>query len=160
MHRVLVLLAPLAIGTFTGRLCKMPETESLPMRPPRWAFPVVWTLLYLILGYVALHVFGFMGKGVHRPTALVFLAHLGLVFAWPLVFSCGADASGRLDPERLRWSLAVLVFAVSTAIALYTMLLSRWTSYVPAVYLAPYLTWLAFAAYLNATLIQQAAKKV
>lgn len=53
------LLFPLAVGTFaalltTGSMETYADFSQPPLSPPGWVFPVVWTILYLLMGFCRL----------------------------------------------------------------------------------------------------------
>ena len=52
---LLALALPLAVGSFSAFLTRdgMKAFQALrqpPLSPPAWLFPVVWTILYLMMG--------------------------------------------------------------------------------------------------------------
>jgi benzodiazapine receptor len=106
--------------------------------PPGWAFPVAWTLLYVMMGLalaLILHARGARG----RPLALgLFFVQLALNYSWsPVFFAFHKVGLG------LAIIAAMLVAAAATAWLFYRI---RRTA---GLLLLPYLAWLCLAAALN-----------
>src|SRR4051794_30741894 len=137
--------AILLLGTLSGRAAGSgygnPWFDALVKpsnMPPNWAFPVAWTLLYVMLGLslaLILHARGARG----RPLALtLFLIQLALNYSWPSVFFA-------LHKVGLALGIigAVLVAAAAAAFLFYRIRKAA------GLLLLPYLAWLGFAAALN-----------
>ena len=106
--------------------------------PPGWAFPVAWSLLYILLGLslaIILNARGAKGRGL---AVGIFLVQLALNFSWsPLFFAA----------HKVGLALAVIVaIIVLTAISAWLFARIRRTA---ALLLLPYLAWLCFATALN-----------
>ena len=61
IKKLLIYLAiPLAVGglsaLFSGGMSDYASLNQPPLAPPGWVFPVVWTILYLLMGYAAYRV--------------------------------------------------------------------------------------------------------
>lgn len=109
-----------------------------PLSPPGWLFPVVWTILYGLMGISAARIWlsppsDSRSRGLNR-----FLAQLIVNFFWsPIFFNTGAYGFALL------WLLLLWVLVV-------LMILSfRKVDKTAALLQIPYLIWLTFAAYLN-----------
>ena len=110
-----------------------------PLSPPGWVFPVVWTILYGLMGYSAWRIWQ-TDPGLHRSRALnLMIAQLIVNFFWPLLFF-NAQAYGlSFFWLLLLWGLVlwmILAFAKVDKTAAWLQV--------------PYLIWLTFALYLNA----------
>jgi benzodiazapine receptor len=107
-------------------------------QPPGWAFGVVWTTLYTMMG-IALAVVLDAPKSAQRTVALLmFAAQLAANFAWsPLFF--GAHAIN---------AALVLIIATTFQVALTIMRFWRVRPLAGAL-LLPYLVWLCLATALN-----------
>jgi len=106
--------------------------------PPDWAFPVAWSLLYVILGIALAMILNARGARLRTPALIVFFAQLVLNLSWsPLFFG--------LHQVVFALVLIGLMFGVTM---LMTILFSQVRG-IAAVLLVPYLAWLLFAAYLN-----------
>lgn len=112
--------------------------ERPPLQPPMWVFPVVWTILYAIMGYSAYRV-SEAGEGSAARRALtVYWLQLGVNFLWSIVFF-------RL--EALWGAFAVIILLLILIIAM--IILFRKVDTAAALMNIPYLLWVIFASYLN-----------
>lgn len=109
-----------------------------PLSPPGWLFPVVWTILYGLMGISAARIWlsppsDNRSRGLNR-----FLAQLIVNFFWsPIFFNTGAYGFALLW-LLLLWVLVVLMIRSFRKVDKTAALLQ-----------IPYLIWLTFAAYLN-----------
>ena len=109
-----------------------------PLSPPGWLFPVVWTILYGLMGISAARIWlsppsDSRSRGLNR-----FLAQLIVNFFWsPIFFNTGAYGFALLW-LLLLWVLVVLMIRSF-----------RKADKTAAQLQIPYLIWLTFAAYLN-----------
>ena len=143
--KLLICLAvPLGVGGLAALLTGggMGEYSNFvkpPYSPPGWVFPVVWTILYLVMGYASYRVIVKGTEQVKKKRALyLYGAQLAVNFLWPLVF-----------------------FAVKWYLAAFFVLLVLWVLVFLTIYafgdvdelagdlLLPYILWITFAAYLN-----------
>jgi tryptophan-rich sensory protein len=110
-----------------------------PLSPPAFLFPVVWSILYALMGIGAARVYK-TGPGSAGNTALnVFVAQLVVNFFWPLLFfNAGA------------YGFALLWLALLWALVFWMILTWRKEDPLAAWLQIPYLLWLSFAVYLNA----------
>lgn len=109
------------------------------LSPPGWVFPVVWTALYLLMGYASWLVLGSEASEPRKRRAMtVYAVQLGINLLWPLFFF------------RLGWLVfAFLWLLLLIAAVLACRLLFRYIEKRAGDLLLPYLIWLFFAAYLN-----------
>ena len=138
------LALPLAAGTLsallTGTSMMMYQSFVKPLlSPPGWVFPVVWTVLYLLMGLASylVYVSGASPVRIHR--ALSFYAvQLALNFFWPLIFF------------RLQMYLTAFIWlAVLCVLVLICTVLFRHIRKTAGLLFLPYLIWCSFALYLN-----------
>ncbi len=134
----------LAVGGFSGLLSmggmKEFETEVIkpPLSPPGWLFPVVWTVLYTLMG-ISSGIIWQKPPSRERSRGLnLYAVQLVVNFFWSLLFfnaRAYALAAGWLV---MLWGLVlVMIFAFRR--------LSQRAAWIQL----PYLAWLTFAAYLN-----------
>ncbi len=108
-----------------------------PLSPPGWLFPVVWTILYVLMGIAAYLVFE--SKGEDRKLALtLYVIQLFLNFGWSIIF----------------FNLKAYFFAFAWLLILWlfiylTMKQFRQLNKAAGILMVPYLVWVAFAGYLN-----------
>ena len=139
------LLVPLAVGGLAAMLTmdSMAQFATLaqpPLSPPGWVFPVVWTVLYLLMGWASFLVWKSDAPQAEKTRVLgLYGAQLAVNFAWPLLFFRAG-----LYGFALVWLVILLVLVVET------MLAFRRIDRRAVWLLAPYILWLLFAAYLNA----------
>lgn len=110
--------------------------------PPNWAFPVVWTTLFLMMSIAGFLIFQTAGWSAW-PALALFAAHLVVNAVWSWIF---------FGLKRLDWAMAevlVLWAAIAALIALFAPI-----NTVAALLLAPYLLWVTIAAFLNFRLLQ------
>ena len=137
------LAIPLATGGLSAFLTKdgMRAFASLrqpPLSPPGWLFPVVWTILYLLMGVAAARV-SLSEAGEKRRAALrLYLVQLGVNFVWPLLFF-----------NRQAFGFAFVWLALLFALIVWLTLSFREIDRAAPILLMPYLLWVAFAGYLN-----------
>lgn len=106
--------------------------------PPPIAFPVVWTLLYLLMGIALAMVLSARGASGRQAAFAVFAAQFILNLAWSPVFFA-------LHKVTLAFGIIVaLAVLVAATMAVFARIrpLAAWL-------LAPYLAWVCFAAVLN-----------
>ncbi len=106
--------------------------------PPGWVFGAVWTLLYIMLGFILamlLHARGAKGRGLALG---LFAIQLGLNFLWSPLFFGAHQVS-----LALILLIVILIFAVATTFAIKPIRkIAAWM-------MMPYLAWLCFASVLN-----------
>lgn len=111
-----------------------------PLSPPSWLFPVVWTILYVLMGIGAALVYNrkeFKPEGVRRAL-IIYAVNLFLNFFWSIIF----------------FNLEAYLFAFIWLVALWAVIIAMIISFrrvsPAAAYLQiPYLIWVTFAGYLT-----------
>lgn len=141
---LLCLGLPLAVGGLAALLTGggMKDFASLnqpPLSPPGWLFPVVWTVLYLAMGWASFRVLAFGRPDGERKGALrLYGLQLAANFLWPLLFF------------GLQWQLISFFWLIGLWIlVLNTMLSFARLDSLAGDLLFPYLLWITFAGYLN-----------
>ncbi len=142
------LLLPLAVGGLAaalaaGGMARFGALNQPPLTPPGWLFPVVWTVLYLLMGYAGYLLRAELplndaARRNRRAALFLYALQLFFNFVWPLLFfRAGLYAFAFL------WLLVLwlLLFLLIRAAAK--------TRKLAAVLLLPYLAWVTFAGYLN-----------
>ena len=108
-----------------------------PLLPPGWLFPVVWAILYAVMGYSAYLIHS--AKSPDRKSALtLYWAQLFVNFWWSILFF-------RFE------ALWVSVGVIALLWVLISVMISRFGKISPlaAKLNIPYIIWVSFAAYLN-----------
>lgn len=134
---------PLLAGGLVGILTAggMKGFEALvkpPLSPPGWLFPIVWTVLYTLMGIAS----GIVWKAedTEQRKQALFLYGLQLIvnLLWPFLFFT------------LEWYFFSFAWLVLLWVLVYETLRSFWpVSKRAALLLLPYLVWLTLAGYLN-----------
>lgn len=143
-HLLLCLLPPLAAGGIGALLAggfrqSYGDMYKPLLSPPGWVFPIVWTALYLLMGYASWLVLSSEASEPRKRRALtVYGVQLAINMLWPLFFF------------RLGWyGFAFVWLLLLIAAVLLCRLLFRYIDKRAGDLLLPYLAWLFFAAYLN-----------
>ncbi len=134
---------PLAVGglgaLFSGGMTDYGAMNKPPLSPPGWIFPVVWSILYLLMGYASYLIWiSDAPQSEKRKALLLYGAQLAANFIWPLIFF-GAE----MYLLALIW-LVVLWLLIFFTIRAFSKINER-----AGDLLIPYILWVTFAAYLN-----------
>ena len=140
---LIALAVPLAVGGLAALLSGGMEDYGAmnkpPLSPPGWVFPVVWSLLYLLMGYGSYLVWTSGASQERKRKALrLYGAQLAANFIWPLLFF-----GGQMYLTALIW-LVVLWVLIFLTIRAFCAVNER-----AGDLLIPYILWVSFAAYLN-----------
>jgi benzodiazapine receptor len=106
--------------------------------PPGWAFPVAWTILYVLMGLalaIVLHARGAQGRGL---AIALFVVQLLLNLVWSPLFFRAHQVGNAL----------ALILCLTVLVAVVAWLFSRIRPFA-GILLIPYLVWLAFASFLT-----------
>lgn len=133
-----------AVGALSGWLTRngmKAYTETVaqpPLSPPSWLFPIVWTILYALMGIGAARI-SLAPKSKERSLGLnLFVIQLIVNFFWSPIFF-NAQAFG----TALLW--LILLWLLVLAMILVFRKVDKPAGNIQI----PYLFWLTFAAYLN-----------
>jgi len=108
-----------------------------PLTPPAWAFPVVWSILYVLMGYAAYRIS--VRRTALTPAALsAYWIQLAVNVLWPILF----------------FRLELRLFAFFWLLLLIALVVTTIRRFAPidrtaSLLLLPYAVWCGFAAYLN-----------
>lgn len=133
-----------AVGALSGWLSRdgmqlyMQTAENPPLSPPGWVFPVVWTILYALLGFGAARIWLSPVSRARSRSLNLFISQLVINFFWSLIFF-NLQAFG----------FAFLWLLLLWGVVLWMILSFRKGDPLAAKLQVPYLLWLSFAAYLN-----------
>ncbi len=143
-----IILLPLAVGIIAS-VCTISAQESFnafaqpPLAPPAWLFPVVWTILYLMMGVASYLIYrvkvnNWRERRLRVAELAIFYVQLIFNFAWTLIF----------------FNSDMKYFAFGWLIAMWLMILAfilmAFRNRKAAAWLmVPYILWCTFAAYLN-----------
>lgn len=140
------LLISLAISLGTGVLASLMTSNSMeiyanlykpPLAPPGWVFPVVWTILYILMGISAYLIY--ISDSEDKKVALtLYLVQLGSTVIWSLVFF-------RLNAFFLAFTWIIVLWYLIFLTYKQFKEINKTAAYL----LIPYLVWVIFAGYLN-----------
>lgn len=113
------------------------------LSPPGWLFPIVWTILYALMGLSAYLIYRSNAAQSEKKNALIiYAAQLFVNFLWSIVFF----------RFKSLW-LAVAVIVILLALIVWMLLVFRKISPVAAYLNIPYLIWTLFATYLTVSIL-------
>lgn len=132
---------PLAVGGLAAFLIKdsmeiFKILDKPPLAPPEWAFPVAWTILYVLMGIASYLVL--ISDKQKRGALALFAVQLAFNFFWPIFF---------FNLEAYLFSFVWIV--ILWILILLTMLRFFGISKAAGWIMLPYLLWVTFAGYLN-----------
>lgn len=136
---------PLIVGGISALLTKnsMEMFEMIakpPLAPPGFLFPIVWTILYILMG-ISSYIIWTSDAGYEEITEAIRLYAYQLLvnFLWPTFFF------------NFQWYLFALLWLILLWILVFMMIRAFAGINKLAAYMnIPYLIWLTFAGYLNA----------
>ncbi len=138
---ILSLAIPLATGGLSALLTKdsMSSFDSMakpPLSPPSWVFPVVWTILFIMMGLAFYLVL--ISKKPSSQALSIYFSQLFFNFFWSIIF----------------FNLKLYLFSFLWLVALWILILVNIFLFykinkVAGYLLIPYLLWASFALYLN-----------
>lgn len=140
---LIALAIPLAVGglaaLLSGGMKDFQTMNQPPLSPPGWLFPIVWTILYLLMGYASYRVYtAEADQGAKRRALILYAIQLLLNLLWPILF--------------FRFHLYLTAFFLLVILWVFIYLTIRAFSAIDeraGDLLLPYILWVTFAGYLN-----------
>ena len=138
---IISILIPLAVGSmsalFSGNMSSYSILDKPAFSPPGFIFPIVWTILYILMGISSYIVYS--SNSPNKPKALlIYGIQLLFNFCWSIIFF-GLD----LYLFAFIWLIALIFIIIIMIRQFY--IVSPLAAYLQI----PYLIWCIFAAYLN-----------
>ena len=135
---------PLLVGGTAALLTRnsMETFQTLnkpPLAPPGFLFPIVWTILYVLMGIASYLIASSQKNREDIQNALtIYALQLAINFLWPIFFF-------RLEWYLFSffWILLLWIFILNTIRLFYPI--NKTAAYL----MIPYLIWVTFASYLN-----------
>ncbi len=141
--RLICWVIPLGVGALSalvsGGMGGYRTLNQPPLSPPGWVFPIVWTVLYLLMGEASFRVLTSGKDKMQVKKALIsYGVQLFLNFLWSPVFFGG------------RMYLTAFFVLIALWVAIF-ITLRRFSQIdeTAADLLLPYILWVTFAGYLN-----------
>lgn len=141
---IISLAIPLAVGGLSSYITKdaMESFQALHqplLSPPAWVFPVVWTILYIMMGLASyiIHTSG-ASEPRRRKALTVYGIQLAANFLWSILFFSLA-----MYLTSFIWILVLWLLIFICTVMFYYIRSSA------GKLMIPYLIWVTFAAYLN-----------
>jgi len=133
---IINILIPLVIGGIVA-LITMPfmdykSLEQPLLSPPSILFPIIWTILYILMGVSAY----LISKKDNIP--LIYYVQLGVNALWSIIFFVF-----KLRLFAFIWIILLIILVVKMLFAFYKI--DKKAAYLQI----PYLLWIVFASYLN-----------
>ncbi|MBR3825392.1 MAG: tryptophan-rich sensory protein [Lachnospiraceae bacterium] len=135
---------PLVVGAISALLTKdsmmiFQTVNKPPLSPPGWLFPLVWTILYILMGVASYLVLTSEGTMEEKSQAIsVYFYQLLVNFLWSTWFF------------NLQWYVFAFFWLILLWVLIFVTLVRFYRLSKPAGYLmVPYLLWVTFAGYLN-----------
>lgn len=138
------LALPLAVGGLSSLITKdsmimFDYVSKPPLSPPDWLFPVVWTILYILMGLASYFVYTSRKPKKDVNSALLFYGlQLFFNFFWSIFFF-------NLEKYLFAfiWLIAMWALIIVTTVKFFNI--DKRAGYL----MLPYIAWTTFAAYLN-----------
>ena len=141
---LICLFIPLAVGGISAlfTMGSMKDFEALkqpPLSPPGWIFPVVWTVLFLLMGIASYLVLETPARAEDKKSAFkAYFIQLAFNFLWSIIFfSFGAYEIAFV------WLLVLFGLIAITTVRFWRI------NKLSGILMLPYLLWVVFAGYLN-----------
>ena len=127
---------PLALGTIVGLLTSS-ESANYGGPVPGWIFPVVWSILYVLMGISSYLI------SDNKELLKIYYLNLVVNLLWPIIFFIFG-----LKTLAFFWILILII------IVGYMMYRFYQDNKLATYLLIPYILWLVFAAFLNLSMIK------
>ena len=135
---------PLGVGALSawltrGSMLTFEMVQKPPLSPPGWLFPVVWTILYILMGIASWLVLTSDTSPERIRRAMIpYIIQLVFNFFWSILFF-------NLERYLLAffWLAVLWVLVLKTTVRFYRL------SPLAGLLMLPYLVWVTFAGYLN-----------
>ncbi|MEG0661839.1 MAG: TspO/MBR family protein, partial [Anaerovoracaceae bacterium] len=115
------------------------QLQTPPLSPPGFIFPIVWTILYTLMGISSYLIYFSSKKYPQRKPALVFyLLQLAVNMLWSICFFTFTNVTAAMICLVCLWLLIIFMLRAFSKVNRLAMALQ-----------IPYLLWVTFAGYLN-----------
>lgn len=143
IKRLLLFIAvPLCVGILAALICKddfrlFQSLNKPPLAPPAWLFPVVWSILYILMGISSYIVYSEQ-RLISSPCMKIYFIQLFVNFMWTILFF-------KLEQYLFSfiWIIILLFYVAKTAVCFCNV------NKKSGLLQIPYIVWICFAGYLN-----------
>ena len=141
---IICITIPLAVGSLSGFISaramdSFSQLNQPPFSPPGFLFPIVWTILYILMGIASYLVLtSGQSQTKIKDAMITYGLQLFFNFFWSIIFF------------NLEWYMFAFVWLVVLWVLIFNTIISFYEISKTAAYLLiPYLIWVTFAGYLN-----------
>ncbi len=142
---ILSIVIALAVGGLSALLTRnnmslYSDVSTPPLSPPSWVFPVVWTILFILMGISAALIYTNKTAPEHQKRSARYTYALSLLvnFFWSIIFF-----NLRAFLFAFLWLLLLLFLIIFTIMKYYKI--NKTAAYLQI----PYALWVTFAGYLT-----------
>ena len=140
LKRIIYSLIPIVGGVLVGFIISgymnYGDIIKSPLSPPSYIFPIVWTILYILMGIS--YFIATKDKENDKELNQIYILHLLVNFFWPIIFFVL-----RMYFTTFFWIILLLILVISMIKELLKN--NKISGYLQI----PYFIWLLFATYLN-----------
>lgn len=124
------------VGLITGKMMNYGSLIKPPLAPPGIVFPIVWSILYILMGVSYAHLLTTNTNTEETKTSYYFQLFVNLL--WPIIFFI------------LKWRLIAFIWIILLLLLVINMIYQFYQANKTAGLIQiPYLVWVIFATYLN-----------
>ncbi len=149
MENVLIYAISIGIALLVGGLSALVTNGSMgiyeeiitpPLAPPSWLFPVVWTILFILMGISAAMIYNDKNAPTYQKKSALYTYALSLIvnFFWSIIFF-----NLRAFFFAFLWLVLLLYLIINTILKYYKI------RPLAAYLQIPYAIWVSFAGYLT-----------
>ena len=146
---VIFILAPLIVGFVSSAFTRdvmfqFDMVAKPPLAPPGFLFPIVWTILYIMMGISSYLIFEHGDDGDEKISSIkgrckkLYVVQLIFNFFWSIIFF-------RFSLYYVAFAWLVILWVMVLTLIVESHKLNKMAAYL----LIPYLLWMTFAGYLN-----------
>lgn len=140
LKRIIYSLIPIVGGVLVGLIISgymnYGDIIKPPLSPPSIAFPIVWTILYILMG--TSYFIATKDNELDKELDQIYLLQLFVNFLWPIIFFLL-----KMYFTAFLWIILLIILVVAMIKELFNK--NKISAYIEI----PYLIWLIFATYLN-----------
>lgn len=140
IKNIFYLTFPLILGIISGLITNnsidYSNLNKPPLSPPGIVFPIVWTILYILIG-LSYYLYK-KNTETNIVEEVTYYLQLFLNFTWTIIFFT------------LKLRFTAIIWILALCISIYTLITLFQQKYKPSAYLLiPYLIWCLYATYLT-----------